>query len=103
MAYIDIKYLGQCETCRHHRTGKCDTWCDCGECYQPDMSKIPTADVEEVKHGEWIFVNHSANYLEAPCGDTCRCSICGYEIDVAETYFKRCPMCEAKMDGGKSE
>lgn len=46
--YIDIKYLGQCETCRHHRSGKCDTWCECGECYRPDVSKIPTADVVEV-------------------------------------------------------
>lgn len=48
MPYIDTKYLGQCETCRHHRSGQCDTWCDCGECYQPDMTKIPTADVVEV-------------------------------------------------------
>jgi hypothetical protein len=46
--YIDIKYLGQCETCRHHRSGKCDTWCECGECYRPDVSKIPIADVVEV-------------------------------------------------------
>ena len=48
MAYIDTKYLGQCETCLHHRSGKCDTWCDCGEEYKFDMTKIPTADVEEV-------------------------------------------------------
>ena len=46
--YIDIKYLGQCETCRHHRSGKCDTWCECGECYRPDVSKIPIADVVKV-------------------------------------------------------
>lgn len=67
------------------------------------LIQAPAVEVEVVKHGEWIFVNHSANYLEVPCGDTCHCSICGYEIDVAETYFKRCPMCEAKMDGGKAE
>ena len=48
MAYIDTKYIGECETCQHHRSGKCDTWCDCGESYQPDMTKIPTADVVEV-------------------------------------------------------
>jgi hypothetical protein len=44
MAYIDTKYLGKCETCRHHRSGSCNTFCDCGEEYSPDLSKIPTAD-----------------------------------------------------------
>ena len=48
MAYIDTKYIGQCETCRYYRNGKCCTWCDCGESYSPGMSKIPTADVVEV-------------------------------------------------------
>ena len=101
MAYIDTKYLGQCETCRHHRSGKCDTWCECGECYQPDMSKIPNADVEEVKHGYWE---------EIKCGDGIfdycfRCSNCGKTtppkaFPVAPDY---CPNCPAKMDGGKAE
>ena len=48
MAYIDTKHLGKCETCRHHRSGECNTFCDCGEEYSPDMLKIPTADVVEV-------------------------------------------------------
>lgn len=46
--YIDTKYLFKCETCRHHRSGSCDTWCENGEVYSPNMSKIPTADVVEV-------------------------------------------------------
>ena len=46
MAYIDTEYLFECETC-HHCIGeyKCDTFCDSGECYSPNMSKIPTAEV----------------------------------------------------------
>ncbi len=48
MAYIDTQYLGKCETCRHHRSGRCNTFCDCGEEYSPDLSKIPTEDVVEV-------------------------------------------------------
>ena len=46
MAYIDTKYLFKCETCRHYteRQG-CNTFCDSGECYSPNMNKIPTADV----------------------------------------------------------
>lgn len=48
MAYIDTKYLFDCNTCRHHWSGKCDTWCDHSEEYRPNMSKIPIADVVEV-------------------------------------------------------
>lgn len=66
-----------------------------------DVDMLPTADVEEVKHGYWRFVNQATNYLEAPCGDTCHCSICGFSIDVSETHFKRCPNCGAKMDERK--
>lgn len=45
MAYIDTKYLGKCETCRHFRSGGCNTYCDHGEEYSPDLSKMPAADV----------------------------------------------------------
>lgn len=86
MAYIDTKYLFECETCRRNRTGMCDTWCESGECYQPDMSKIPTADVEEVKHGEWE--NNGGFY---------RCSEC---INYTNYDYDYCPYCGAKMDRG---
>ena len=45
MAYIDTKYLGKCDTCRHFGNGGCNTYCDHGEEYSPNLSKIPTADV----------------------------------------------------------
>lgn len=46
MPYIDTKYLFKCETCRHFVYGHgCNTFCDSGECYSPNMNKIPTADV----------------------------------------------------------
>lgn len=61
----------------------------------------PTADVAEVKHGEWIVHPH--------CYE---CSICEfeYELDVSAfeylptdccLYF--CPCCGAKMDGERKE
>lgn len=50
MAYIDTKYLFKCETCRHHISDGCNTWCENGECYSPNMTKIPTADG---KGGGW--------------------------------------------------
>ena len=92
MAYIDTKYIGECETCRHHISGKCDTWCDHGECYRPNMSKIPTADVVEVKHGEWVFNRH-----QAPNEKTYYCSLCAEgESDYGRDNY--CPNCGAKMD-----
>ena len=63
------------------------------------IRNYPTADVVEVKHGKWQFVNQATNYLEPPTGDMCKCSVCEYEIDVSEAHFKYCPNCGAKMDG----
>lgn len=56
------------------------------------ITNIPTADVVEVKHGEW---------LECPNGLNTYCSVCKkafgtiYDIDI-KPY---CPNCGAKMDG----
>ena len=46
--YISTEYFGKCETCRNLRSGGCNTYCDHGEEYSPNLSKIPTADVVEV-------------------------------------------------------
>lgn len=59
----------------------------------------PTADVVEVKHGEW---KQGVPYV---------CSICGKpapdEKNTSEKYScwtsPYCPNCGAKMDGGKTE
>lgn len=85
----------KCETCRNHRSGKCDTWCDHGEEYIPDMNNIPTAEVEEVKHGEWE-VNVGMNYNRERI-----CPICKEKIE--SNHWDYCPHCGAKMDGGKEE
>lgn len=101
MAYIDTKYLFKCETCRHFRSGECDTWCENGECYSPLVSEIPIADVEEVKHGEWKVEFHNGKKFII-------CSVCDSVIDCYTTYideneYDGCPYCRAKMDGGKAE
>ena len=95
---IDIKQLYQCETCSHHFSGKCDTWCECGESYRPAMALLKIIEAEEVRHGEWIN-NH--------------CSVCGMtpigeelwkHLDIDPPRFEYCmdfcPCCGAKMDGG---
>ena len=48
----------------------------------------PVADVEEVKHGHWVFDNRTS----VP-----RCSVCG-EDAIAETVSPYCPHCGAKCD-----
>lgn len=54
---------------------------------------IPSADVEEVRHGEWEYYTIGVtSYRE--------CSVCG---ENSPSGFKSpyCPNCGAKMDGGK--
>ena len=63
-------------------------------------NEIPTADVQEVRHGHWIEKNLD-NFRKVECS----CSICGWSG--AENYdsyvdihdFEFCPYCGAKMDG----
>ena len=58
--------------------------------FKSDVDKIPTADVEEVKHGEWI-----------EDGDYQVCSVCGEEHHWDEYRATYCDACGAKMDGRK--
>ena len=53
------------------------------------LLNAPTADVQEVKHGQWLD-NHRG-------GDMC--SVCGYECDDAYYLGPYCQNCGAKMDG----
>lgn len=108
MAYIDTKYLGQCETCRHYdeKLKKCKGgmfFCDSGESYSPNMFKIATADVAEVKHGEW---DNSGRYKFADGSLAIRCSECGCALHSEEYkkyHWNFCPNCGAKMDGERRE
>lgn len=75
MDYINTKYLFKCDTCHCMRSGKCTTFCDSGECYSPDLSKIPTADVVEIdtlKH--WLLeiaINNVGCILDGDFSDAC--------------------------------
>lgn len=50
----------------------------------------PTADVQEIKHGEWR--EHNKIYI---------CSQCGYSFENEGyiAFFNYCPCCGARMDG----
>lgn len=78
----------------------------CGEhyAYKAALKEIvgsPTADVEEVKHGEWVPIVKQDSYLDPPYCDIIKCSECEEEADVSFHDAKYCYNCGAKMDGGK--
>lgn len=53
------------------------------------MDDIPPADVEPVKHGRWL----PQIVLGQKAWDCSECKTLG------SPHWKRCPVCEAKMDG----
>ena len=69
--------------------------------YSPTIKTIkefPAADVQPVKHGQWIEHN-----------DWIECNVCGFEVNdiycekrdmtCTETSYDYCPKCGARMDG----
>ncbi len=85
------------EVCKYGENRSNGMYCTGEKCKQYK----PTADAVEVRHGEWIFINQAKGYLEPPYGDTLKCSLCEFVIDVSEGNYKYCPHCGAKMDGEK--
>ena len=78
--YIDVDKLWKDTT----------TYFDYCEEYLELIEKQPTADVVEVKHGEWI----EDGYQDYPCV----CSVCGIAQDIkAKFLFSFCPNCGARM------
>ena len=56
------------------------------------VERQPTADVVEVKRGEWLNIAFTQRY---------RCSLCGNEIYFGKDKF--CSECGARMDGTPKE
>lgn len=64
------------------------------------IRNYPTADVVEVKHGEWKPTNIPAYFG----GVIYECSLCGAKDgDHTKVLGRYCWRCGAKMDGGKTE
>lgn len=59
------------------------------------IENAPTADVTEVRHGEWLLKHRGV-------GHYWECSECEY-MECTKPRQKYCPNCGAKMDGGKAE
>lgn len=58
-----------------------------------ELDKLPVADVQEVKHGEWKEERLASGEIKYTCSK-CRQVFQGESLD-----FNYCPNCGAKMDG----
>lgn len=70
-------------------------WNDCNNIVYKNIKAIPTADVQEVRHGKWVYVDGDLGWAD------CKCSECGYTDlfeDCTECFYNFCPECGAKMD-----
>lgn len=69
--------------------------------FKSDIDKIPTVNIEDVKHGKWIFSRKEWGSSDHYQDVYYKCSNCGKEyeqFDIDEANY--CPNCGAKMDGG---
>lgn len=57
------------------------------------FGKTPTVDAEPVVHGRWVA---KETVIRSPFVENYYCSECKTE---GSPQWKRCPVCEAKMDG----
>ena len=73
-----------CNTCKANKI------CDHNKFGFEDCGNYIPEDVEEVKHGRWL----PQMLLGVRAWDCSECKTLG------SPRWKRCPMCEAKMDGG---
>lgn len=70
-----------------------------GVTLQSVIDDMPTADVQEVKHGEWKECFE--DWRKQIAGD--ECSSCGFQhYGSSIVHYHYCPNCGATMDGGKS-
>ena len=73
------------------------------KCAIRDVKGLPTADVAEVKHGEWKYPHcfpNGGSYIMKGC------TVCGYTPRYGgdeNPYTNFCPNCGAKMDGVRKE
>lgn len=65
--------------------------------FKDAIERIPTADVQEVKHGKWA-IRYEGTYKRAKC----YCSVCGKSNGIGGIISNQkkpyCPNCGAKMD-----
>ena len=56
---------------------------------------FPVADVQEVKHGKWVFEDTGRVEKTARCSECCEGGFAASDVK----YYRFCPNCGAKMEG----
>lgn len=68
------------------------------------ITQVPAADVEPVRHGQWLRTDDDWNSLT-----TFQCTVCGEEFcfeideDIELLNYNYCPNCGAKMRAGDDD
>lgn len=75
---------------------------DCLTAVEDVLNEAPTADVEEVKHGEWIEKEEVYGDVYYTCSN-CNNDWTTIDGTPQQNFMNYCPNCGAKMDGGKEE
>lgn len=84
--YVDMMYPSICKANRYEEE-RVFTKTEHNITRKEYIDEVPTADVQEVKHGRWKWYSDLANV---------RCSSCN-RFSILATDF--CPNCGARMDG----
>lgn len=73
-------------------------FCECDYAFGElanELHKLPSADVQPVRHGKWVKKWHTGFHMELSC-----CSVCGHYAAILWDY---CPACGARMGGEQNE
>lgn len=103
--YIDADLIEYEPMCRARGNGMYE---DCEIAYKDQIDDIPTADVRENVHGEWLDceVVHDRKDAKITDWQQARCSVCGRWHTTPYMYYfdhyNFCPVCGADMRGDKT-
>ena len=59
------------------------------------LDTVPTEDVQEVRHGKWLYEDSDIGWTDYKCSD---CGNIISTVDQDEDLYSCCPYCGAKMD-----
>lgn len=93
--YIDAEKIEWHEQLEPLGNGKYEY---CRVAYMDDIDDIPTADVRENVHGNWVGID------DEPC-ETFECDRCGFVLEdwILGAFYTFCPNCGADMRGEEDD
>lgn len=100
----DIVNLKLKQICDNHNTSYGIQFGGRAKDFAQFTDDIPAADVEEVKHGNWIDVPlnvYNDRYGMNKYNLRTKCSVCEYAMPREYPRFNICPNCGAKMGKGQ--